>query len=464
MDLTSENYRLTGNMEEHLRLQTETIDFLSQVPWSSFTRLVALELCGSEIRELPIIGSLRILKCQDCSSLKTIPSMEKLERLYCSRSPVSSVGDFPCLTHLYCQNMPICELPPLPNLEVLDCSHCGNLTEISGFPKLSVLICNMSGVKTIADLPQIHNIESTDSKLQVLSGIDTVQILKCARSLNLRKIPKLKNLHVLDASLTSIKVLYTYPLMTRLRLDDCFKLVHLDSQPRLVDLSMSHCTRLKSIPKMKNLSFLYSQDCISLQSIGDMEKINTLNVSRCTSLVAIGKMPVLSLFDCTYCTSLEVMPHFPELRSLWCRNCDKLRFIPEMRKLGYLEAMNCRSLLSIISSQKLYISDLSGCLLLQTILLPKAIHAKCDNCFALEYVSANVNVSNAKHCKNLKGSPDYDPDTFHFLYALQKFWKKVVFLRKLLRFVKSSTFVEIYFTPGCRGEWVASKHWSKNLQ
>ena len=186
----------------------------------------------------------------------------------------------------------------------------------------------------------------------------------------------------------------------------------------LIHLDCSNCNELSEIPQMPKLQSLFCFQCMILKEIPLLENLRKIDCSRCASITQIAPSRKLSSLNCCLCYSLTAIPPVENLKYLCCADCPLITEIPSLKKLETLEFARCKWLHSIPS--KFPVEDKIGC--------------PC-----------------------LKGSPDYDSSVMEQVIQLQRWYKKLYFWKRLLRFVNSQFFLKLYYKPGRKGHWLSVK-------
>ena len=184
-------------------------------------------------------------------------------------------------------------------------------------------------------------------------------------------------------------------------------------------LDCSRCTSLTTIPRLDNLTRLDCSGCPSLTSISRLDNLTRLYCYECTSLTTIPRLDNLIRLDCSGCTSLTSIPHLNNVIRLDCYGCTSLTTIPEMDNLKYLFCSGC-TFLTYVPEEFILGSVITGC--------------KC-----------------------LEETVDYDSSVLPKIITIQLWWQKVFLWKKINNLVYSEKFLEIYYKPGNKGEWVSKK-------
>jgi hypothetical protein len=105
----------------------------------SYMYLTTLDISHNNIGVLPIVPSLKKLKCANCNltTLPNVSSSQFLEELDCSDNGIKVIPNYPSIITLHCSKNLISELPPLKNIKHLVCSD-NPITDVS-LPNLTYL-------------------------------------------------------------------------------------------------------------------------------------------------------------------------------------------------------------------------------------------------------------------------------------------------------------------------------------
>jgi hypothetical protein len=132
----------------------------------------------------------------------------------------------------------------------------------------------------------------------------------------------------------------------------------------------------------------------------------------------------------------------PKLEILYCNDCTALTSIPVIPKLEilYCEGINLTSIPTLSELKELYCTD---CTALTSIpVLPKLKDLYC------------------RGCKWLKDCDDYNSN-IKSLRTCQAIFKRKLTARKLEKLLPVIT--EIYYSPGCKGEYLALRAFQEKL-
>ena len=167
--------------------------------------------------------------------------------------------------------------------------------------------------------------------------------------------------------------------------------------------------------------------CIVCRWNSGEEKLD-LNIEElccmyCTALTSIPVMPKLKKLNCIECTSLTSIPALPKLETLFCNDCTSVTNIPLCPRLIHLYCSGCTSLTNIP-------------------VLPKLEELYCDG------------------CKWIKYCDDYNSN-IKALHICQAIFKRKLTARKLEKLLPVIT--EIYYSPGCKGEYLALRAFQEKL-
>ena len=170
-----------------------------------------------------------------------------------------------------------------------------------------------------------------------------------------------------------------------------------------------------------------------------------LDCHGCKNITSIPVIKGLQQLYCGGCTNLESLPNIPGLQKLIFWGCEKIKIIPNIKTLLLINCMKCPGLTSIPEIKGLKHLNCTGCTNL--INLPKIDDLRniyCKDCPWL------------KHFKN----PNYE-ENIRNLVILQKFFKRILASRKLLRI--APILVGVWYSPGCHGAWLAEREFVNTI-
>jgi len=186
----------------------------------------------------------------------------------------------------------------------------------------------------------ISNRDLTD--IISIIGSDEIMHLVCSDCLNLRYIPQLPNLTILDCSYCPVlRHIALMPELTELNCSECPKLKTIPTMPELIILNCKQCNKLKTISVMSKLTKLFCTGCLELKTIPTMPELTQLWCYKCPILHEISPMPKLISLDCYDCPILETIPTMPKLSRLICTRCRMLNEIFPMPELTLLSCAWC---------------------------------------------------------------------------------------------------------------------------
>ena len=161
------------------------------------------------------------------------------------------------------------------------------------------------------------------------------------------------------------------------------------------------------------------------------------------------KLQGLKALNCGYCTSITTIPNIIGLRELFCRHCTSLTTIPNIVGLQILDCSWCTSLTTIPNIVGLQKLVCWGCTSLTTI--PNIIGLQklyCWGCTILTAIPAiiGLQILSGNGCKWIKPqNPNYDSN-IKKLVKIQSFFRKWLWLKRLSRYLESSTFLDWYYS------------------
>ncbi len=219
--------------------------------------LTSFTLSNSKKEYVPIFSNLTILNLYECLELKKIPTMNKLEELFCE-----------C-----CYNLE--EIPNFKGLKILILIYCEILKEIPNIKGLKKLIC--------VDCPLLEKIPN-------IKTIHTLELNYCYNCL-IKEIPNIIGLKELvlgipDIPIPNIRLSYielSCLIITEipgfLRINNCLK-----------ELIVFGCNKLLNIPNINGLEYLICESCKNLEEISEIEGLKKLNYYNCPLLMNIPKI------------------------------------------------------------------------------------------------------------------------------------------------------------------------------
>ena len=134
----------------------------------NYLHLIELDISNNNIKEIPCIQSIKILKCNNCN-LKTLPLLPALEYLECSNNKICNIPNYRKLKYLDCSNNYITNINIIC-LQKLICNN--NLISGVSIKDLKYLEAKKCPIITIYKLPLINKRSSIilDNKLFFISS------------------------------------------------------------------------------------------------------------------------------------------------------------------------------------------------------------------------------------------------------------------------------------------------------
>lgn len=186
------------------------------------------------IQTLPLLPYCEVLNCTHCDQLTHLPELPRCKKLYCD----------------YCSNL--MELPQLPLCEILSCSHCPRLVELPALSRCTSLICfNCLSLVNLSKLDHCKTLKCGGCvKLTELPALFLCESLNCSGCISLAELPLLPNCHFLDCQSCYFTELPPLPLCKFLNCFNCFLLLELPFLPICISCGYKKCFSLnaKSIP------------------------------------------------------------------------------------------------------------------------------------------------------------------------------------------------------------------------
>ncbi|CAN1264438.1 Disease resistance protein L6 [Linum perenne] len=384
--LESLSHLKTLNLEDCLVLEKLPISLFPDL--SALANLKTLDIRGctglTEVLVIPRLESLTKLHMSGCSSveefmgIKNLGLLEDLKMSNCTL--ITKLPDLSALTNLETLDISRCTgltevmgFGRLENLKTLEISGCTGLTEVMEFGRLESLTeLNMSGCSSVEELPD-------------LSGLRNVVML----DISITKLPDLSvlaNLKTLDISgcvqLAEVSGIERLGSLKRLNMSDCSsveELPDLSCLLNIVSLDISKCNQLKEVMGIKSLELLEDlvmTNCTSIKKLPDLsgcKKLWCLNISGCVQLAEVSgieRLESLKYLNMSGCSSVEELPDLSglgKIESLDISECNQLKEvtgIESLELLEYLVMTNCTSiekLPDLSCCKKLWFLDIKGC-------------------------------------------------------------------------------------------------------
>jgi hypothetical protein len=203
-----------------------------------------------------------------------------------------------------------------------------------------------------------------------------------------------------------------------------------------------------------------------------LEGLTELNCGKCIVLTSIPIIEGLKRLDCHSCPNLTNIFCPSSLKCLKCYSCEKLVNI-EFPHGGCLEILDCSDCISIVKLPKIDIElelNCECCTSLTTILSEFIEDCRAEGCHLLTYVGADDVQSFASDSNWVFVKTIYEDDD---ILCRRDFDERICKLINLQRIVRRyllrlrlnkiiPLISEIYYSPGCRGAWIAEKNFRLN--
>jgi hypothetical protein len=118
----------------------------------NYLHLIELNISDNNIKEIPYIQSIKILKCNNCN-LQNLPLLPELEYLECSNNKICEIPNYKKLKYLNCSNNYINKIS-FNNLQKLICNN--NMLSDINIKSLKYLEAKKCPITTIYKLPLIN--------------------------------------------------------------------------------------------------------------------------------------------------------------------------------------------------------------------------------------------------------------------------------------------------------------------
>jgi hypothetical protein len=166
-----------------------------------------------------------------------------------------------------------------------------------------------------------------------------------------------------------------------------------------------------------------------------LPKLLTLECENSENLTDIAVQPRLYDLRCDHCPNLLKINIHPKLQKLFCEGCKSLTEISGLPSLNHLFCETCTNLTRISDLPKLHVIHCNACKTLTEI--PNANYIYSPGCTWLNY---ELN--------------DFDSN-INALCTCQAIFKRKLTARKLKKLIPAVC--EIYYSPGCKGEYLAKR-------
>lgn len=218
-------------------------------------------------------------------------------------------------------------------------------------------------------------------KLTNFSSVIHIPLVECLRLLRVLElenctdevsIPSLPDLEELIIKwCPQIKELAYFPKITRLVVNDCFRMDLKNFQaPNLLYLDCKDCGYLFNLPFVNHVPSLTRLDCSStaVRKIPDYPKLEILLCNHLLGLSTLPNCPKLEKLECTECMDIDHIPNqFSELQYLDCSYCDRIEQLPDFLHLSILLCKGLFRLVKIPIYPNMEKLDCSWCILLSEI-------------------------------------------------------------------------------------------------
>lgn len=214
-------------------------------------------------------------------------------------------------------------------------------------PLLFEVILNFSDCEKIKTIPNLEKIKQDYRNKNPNCDIylDNTKGIYCFSCPNLRYIPKIKGLHLLECDYCpKLKRIPKIEGLGSLNCSDCQKLEYIPNIKGLQILSCNNCPQLKKIPNIDGLIHLFCQECPILKKIPSIEGLIELNCSYCPNLESIPNIKGLQILHCSECPKLKSIPNIEKLEELWCWNhlfIDYQKLLKLQKWWRYMKKCNC---------------------------------------------------------------------------------------------------------------------------
>ena len=233
-----------------------------------------------------------------------------------------------------------------------------DLSDLTALKKLTIEVCNLSGLPDLNGLPQLEELRVRGNQLTHLpdvSNLSNLKILYCGSNLigalpNLDGLASLEMLHVGPNPLTSLPSLDMLHSLEELFADECqlTSLPGLDNLVNLKNLSCYH-NQITLLPDLDALIHLEELHCEfnelgTIPSLGNTSELRILHLNDnfIESVPAINHLLELEEFNCSnnLLSSLPSMDNLPLIERIYCAG-NRLTFLPDLTGLSTITILNC---------------------------------------------------------------------------------------------------------------------------
>lgn len=163
-----------------------------------------------------------------------------------------------------------------------------------------------------------------------------------------------------------------------------------------------------------------------------MNNLDVVDCNECPHVTTIPHIPGVIKIYCRNCPKIVSIPHIKGLRHLLCYNCPNLEYIPDIRGLTLLICDNCPNLKQLPNIRELQILF-------------------CTNCPLLKYIPNKIYYLHTLECDPIlwsfyKQNPSFSSN-LNKLITIQRFIRKWLKIKKLLRWLSTPSFSEWYYLP-----------------
>lgn len=290
---------------------------------------------------------------------------------------------------------------PHKNLSELNISY-SDMKYIPCINSLKILKLDRSNIQSISKMDNLIELSCKQIPIEKIPHFKNLKKLSCFKCKNIANFPLFEHLEILN--LSDCPNINSLPPFTKLKYLDCngTNICNLPPSPELINLIIDKCKQLKEMPNYKKLKILYC--CF-------------------TNIVTLPPLKSLKKLSCSY-SKVENPPILNKLSSAFC-SYSNIKYLPPIRKTNsYYGFRSCRLLTDTsLYNEPInkYYNQFSGCVWL----FPT-------------------------------------PERLHKLKKLQKWFKKYIFINKLLKVLPEIT--KIYYTPGNLGyHFMKNKFDNKNM-
>ena len=164
-----------GSLTELIKLKNYGYQIINI---TNLTNLEYLYCTDKNLNDVSTLTKLTHLECP-CTMVSNVNMLVNLLTLSCARTKIEDICNLHKLKRLYCSDTKIKHVNHLFDLEYINCEKNNMITNIDNLPKLKIIYCGNSSVKSITNLPNLLNLYSNMSKLSEVNNLPNIERLDC---------------------------------------------------------------------------------------------------------------------------------------------------------------------------------------------------------------------------------------------------------------------------------------------